>query len=184
MPCVSCLEGRTSSPSRSRSRSPGRPQLALVICPDYDEFPDYASLASPLLVSPPGSASPCFSRTAGSRFPYPASPRPLALPHALARTRGLHHPSGGWGDTSSSSLPCSPVLARLGRREMASLPGSPTLPRIHISEVRNDKNMPSFTPTLIIPTPPRHQTSAMFCAPKRLLPGPFLPAGIWKSSRR
>jgi hypothetical protein len=125
--------GRSAFYFRSRSRSPGRPQLALVICPDYEEFPDYGS---PLL-SPPGSSSPCLTRSsaAGSRFPYPASPRPLA-PHALARTRA-YHPTGGW-ETSSSSLPCSPVLARLGplSRELASLPGSPTLPRIHISEVR------------------------------------------------
>jgi hypothetical protein len=116
---------------RSRSRSPGRPQLALVICPDYDEYRDMASTPAT-----PHSSSPCLTRAGGgSRFPYPASPRQLA-PHALARTRGFH-PVGLW--ETGGSLPCSPVLARLGPlsgRELSSLPGSPTLPRIHISEVR------------------------------------------------
>ena len=102
---------------RARSRSPGRPQLALVICPDYQEFSEGLSV--------PGSpASP-----KSNKFPYPPSPR--LVHHSLARARG------DYVLRDTSSLPCSPVLPRslappLGRE--LSLPGSPSLPRIQVQD--------------------------------------------------
>ena len=102
---------------RARSRSPCRPHLALVICPDYCE---YSSPGSPALSPLPSSTS---------RFPYPPSPRPVH--HSLARTRG------DYSLRDTSSLPCSPVLQRtvhggLGRD--LSLPGSPNLPRMKVQD--------------------------------------------------
>ena len=127
---------------RSRSKSPaGRAQLSLVICPDFNEFPEgmreYSNPSSPLASPRPRSPMPggpggrlkgqfVFSNTL-------SSPRP----HALARTRGTEVLR------DSASLPCSPVFARLGaggaggarnlNREL-SLPSSPSLPRIHIQD--------------------------------------------------
>ena len=124
---------------RSRSKSPAaRSQLSLVICPDFNEFPEgmreYSNPSSPLASPRPRSPMPggpggrlkgqfVFSNTL-------SSPRP----HALARTRGTEVLR------DSASLPCSPVFARLGaggarnlNREL-SLPSSPSLPRIHIQD--------------------------------------------------
>ena len=112
---------------RSRSKSPGRAQLSLVICPDFNEFPEgmreYSNPSSPM-----GSPRP--GRHRAHHF---ASSMNSPVPHALARTRGTEILR------DSSSLPCSPVFARLGagprhlNREL-SLPSSPTLPRIHIQD--------------------------------------------------
>ena len=126
--------------SRARSRSPGRSQLALVICPDYQEFPEgmreYSAPGSPVLSpracsSPrPAASSPRTITTAKSmsRFPYPPSPRPVH--HSVARARG------DYALRDTASLPCSPVLGRtlppLARD--LSLPGSPNLPRIQIQD--------------------------------------------------
>ena len=122
---------------RTRSRSPGRPQLALVICPDFlVEFPEgmreYSAPSSP--VSSARAVSP--QNGGGSKFFYPPSPWPV--PHSLARTRG----ELGLRDTNS--LPCSPVLNRpvnAVARDV-SLPGSPgspglarcSLPRIQVQD--------------------------------------------------
>ena len=111
---------------RARSRSPGRPHLALVICPEYQEYPEgmreYSNPASPALSPRPSSPL----NKSYSRFPYPPSPKPVH--HSVARTRGALR--------DTSSLPCSPVLARtmtpLGRD--LSLPGSPNLPRIQVQD--------------------------------------------------
>ena len=116
----------------ARSRSPGRPQLALVICPEYNS--DYCS-------SPGGGGSPVLSPRPTSpvftqRFPYPASPRQALVHHSLARARG------DYVLRDTSSLPCSPLLQRPGfqgsqlslqAREF-SLPGSPSLPRMRIQD--------------------------------------------------
>ena len=121
---------------RSRSKSPGRagrPQLSLVLCPDYCEYPEGMREYSP---ASPLPGSPRTSRPASPRhFPFSA---PLPVPHALARTRGAEH-AAQLVLRDSASLPCSPVWSRLGRgppalgREL-SLPSSPVLPRIHIQD--------------------------------------------------
>ena len=122
---------------RSRSKSPaGRSQLSLVICPDFNEFPEgmreYSNPGSPLASPRPRSPMPG-QRLKGQQFMFSntmSSPRP----HALARARGTEVLR------DSASLPCSPVFARLGAggsRNLArelSLPSSPTLPRIHIQD--------------------------------------------------
>ena len=116
---------------RSRSKSPaGRAQLSLVICPDFNEFPEgmreYSNPRSPL-------ASPRPARLKGTHTGFSGS-LSSPVPHALARTRGTEVLR------DSTSLPCSPVFARLGagaarhlNREL-SLPSSPNLPRIHIQD--------------------------------------------------
>lgn len=131
---------------RSRSRSPGRSQLSLVLCPDFVEHPEgmreYGSNSnhgSP--IHSPRPASPMImpgkSRNSNQfhfRNNIASANNPL-LPHAIARTRGTEV----LRDTAS--LPCSPVFARLGAtsrfanvtREL-SLPSSPNLPRIHVQD--------------------------------------------------
>ena len=116
---------------RSRSKSPaGRSQLSLVICPDFNEFPEgmreYSNPSSPLASPRPGQ------RMKGQLGFSTSLSSPV--PHALARARGTEVLR------DSASLPCSPVFARLGaggrghlNREL-SLPSSPTLPRIHIQD--------------------------------------------------
>lgn len=124
--------------NRSRSRSPGRSQLSLVICPDFHEYPEgmreYPS--SPNSPCPsPRSASPMSSRVKAQPPFSGHMSGPVPMPHALARTRGTEV----LRDTAS--LPCSPVFTRLGvgarfapvSREL-SLPSSPTLPRIHVQD--------------------------------------------------
>ena len=121
------------APQRSRSRSPGgRPQLALVICPDFHEFPEGMREYGP---SPRGS--PVMARRAVTAQPSTkgaflfSSPSMGRSPHALSRTRGSEL-------ATASSLPCSPKLARslvgaqLSRER--SLPSSPRLPRIHVQD--------------------------------------------------
>ena len=115
---------------RSRSKSPaGRSQLSLVICPDFNEFPEgmreYSNPGSPL-------ASPRPRRMKGQLGFTGSLSSPV--PHALARTRATEVLR------DSASLPCSPVFTRLGvagsrhlNREL-SLPSSPNLPRIHIQD--------------------------------------------------
>ena len=118
---------------RSRGKSPvARPHLSLLLCPEFEdgEVGGWGSSYSP--------TSPSCSPALGRRFPPTTS---LPRPHALARARGaelLH----------CSSLPCSPVLARLGRREAGrelSLPSSP-VPRIHIDHA-DQQVRPSTPPT-------------------------------------
>ena len=117
---------------RSRSRSPGRSQLSLVICPDFLEHPEgmreYSRSNSPL--ASPSPVTTKFKNT------FTSGVHPLQ-PHAVARARGTEV----LRDTAS--LPCSPVFSRLGvpssrflnvAREM-SLPSSPTLPRIRVQDL-------------------------------------------------
>lgn len=110
---------------RARSRSPGRSHLALVICPDFQEYPEgmreYSNPSSPVLS--PRASSP---HGKSERFPYPPSPRPIH--HSVARTRGEY------SLRDSNSLPCSPVLNRNPVLRDLSLPGSPVLPRIQIQD--------------------------------------------------
>ena len=115
---------------RSRSKSPaGRSQLSLVICPDFNEFPEgmreYSNPSSPLASPRPTRLKGQLGFTGNLSSP---------MPHALARTRGTEVLR------DSASLPCSPVFTRLGaagprhlNREL-SLPSSPNLPRIHIQD--------------------------------------------------
>ena len=123
----------TRAKHRSRSRSPGRSQLSLVICPDFHEFPEgmreYSNHNSPCPSPSPMSAK------VRNQFPFSGRHVPPKQ-HALARTRGTEIL------TDTASLPCSPVFSRLGGsrsrlspicREL-SLPSSPTLPRIHIQD--------------------------------------------------
>ena len=120
---------------RARSKSPGRPQLALVLCPDFQEYPEgmveYSRPSSPAALVSSRASSPAPNK---SRFPFPPSPRPV--PHSLARTRG------DYLARDTHSLPSSPVLNRVNRvmagggmlgREL-SLPGSPAVPRIHVQD--------------------------------------------------
>ena len=123
--------------ARARSKSPGRPQLALVLCPDYQEYPEgmveYSRPNSPAAMISSRPSSPAHNKT--NRFPFPPSPRPV--PHSLARTRG------DYLIRDTHSLPSSPILNRVNRmggagsgmlgREL-SLPGSPALPRIHVQD--------------------------------------------------
>ena len=146
---------------RGRSRSPARPQLSLVICPDFHEYPEGMREYSPAPATPsPRTHSPlALHRVKGAAGAgaglFAAREGGPRHPHALARARGTEVL------TSSSSLPCSPVFARLqlpggvgGRtvgarfspvsREL-SLPSSPVLPRIHIQDFDpKSKVSPSF----------------------------------------
>ena len=122
---------------RSRSKSPaGRSQLSLVICPDFNEFPEgmreYSNPGSPL--ASPRPMSPMPGQRLKGQFVFSNTMMSSPRPHALARTRGTEVLR------DSASLPCSPVFARLGagggrhlNREL-SLPSSPSLPRIHIQD--------------------------------------------------
>ena len=124
----------TRPANRSRSRSPGRPQLSLVICPEFMEYPEgmreYSNPNSPM--PSPRPISPHSGRVRAP-FPFPPS-TPLPVPHALARARGTEVLR------DSASLPCPPVFGRLGARQGGplarelSLPSSPSLPRIHIQD--------------------------------------------------
>ena len=127
----------TRAKHRSRSRSPGgaRSQLSLVICPDFQEWPE----GMREYPSSPGSGSRTASPLGQGVFTGGLGAG-APLPHALARTRGTEI----LRDTAS--LPCSPVFARLGAaarfapvsREL-SLPSSPNLPRIHVQDFEPSK---------------------------------------------
>jgi hypothetical protein len=113
---------REPPPSPRTLPRPGpRPHLSLLLCPEFDPLPAAAPCGG---YSSP--RSPSSSPALGRRFlPSGSLPRP----HALARARGAEL-------LACSSLPCSPTLTRLGRREREvarelSLPAS-SLPRIHI----------------------------------------------------
>ena len=102
-----------------------RPHLSLLLCPEFEDDFSIGYNTSP---SSPSSCSPALGR----RFPPHQQQHhatSLPRPHALARARGAELLQ------TCASLPCSPTLTRLGRREHVgrelSLPASP-VPRIQI----------------------------------------------------